>query len=92
MSESEDLGSVTKSEGFRLPVFQGGSLGIEMRGERRGLRQSGYASNNTTVKDSCDWNCDSGMIAKTDLGLMETQSSSLNTCETSYDEASLSHK
>jgi len=33
-SESEDLGSVTKSEGkFKLPVFQGGSLGIEMRRE-----------------------------------------------------------
>jgi hypothetical protein len=33
-SESEDLGSVTKSEvKFELPVFQGGSLGIEIRGE-----------------------------------------------------------
>jgi hypothetical protein len=41
---------------------------------------------------NCDWDCDSGIIAKTDLGLMETQSSSLNTGETSYDEASLSHK
>jgi hypothetical protein len=30
---SEDLGSVTKSERFELPVFQGGSSGIEMRGE-----------------------------------------------------------
>jgi hypothetical protein len=32
---SEDLGSVAKSEGFKLPVFQGGSSGIEMRGESR---------------------------------------------------------
>jgi hypothetical protein len=33
-SESEDLGSMTKSEvKFKLPVFQGGSSGIEMRGE-----------------------------------------------------------
>jgi hypothetical protein len=32
-SESEDLGSVTKSEGFKLPVFQGRSSGIEMRVE-----------------------------------------------------------
>jgi hypothetical protein len=33
-SESKDLGSVTKSEvGFELPVFQGGSSGIEMRRE-----------------------------------------------------------
>jgi hypothetical protein len=48
-SESEDLGSVTKSEvKFKLPVFQGGSLGIEMRGKR--LRQSGYGSNNTIIK------------------------------------------
>jgi hypothetical protein len=43
-------------------------------------------------EDNCDWDCDSGIIAKTDLGLMETQSSSLNTGETNYDEASLSHK
>jgi len=32
---SEDLGSMTKSEGFELPVFQGRSSGIEMRGESR---------------------------------------------------------
>jgi hypothetical protein len=50
MSESEDLGSVTKSEGFGLPVFQGGSSGIEKRGERRKLKQSGYASNNAIVR------------------------------------------
>jgi hypothetical protein len=30
-------------------------------------------------RDSCDWDCNSGMIAKTDLGIMDTQSSSLNT-------------
>ena len=35
LSESEDLGSVTKSEGFELPVFQGRSLGIKMRRESR---------------------------------------------------------
>jgi hypothetical protein len=31
----EDLGSVTKSEGFELPVFQGRSSGIKMRRESR---------------------------------------------------------
>jgi hypothetical protein len=41
-------------------------------------------------EDSCDWDCNSGMIAKTDLGIMDTQSLSLNTGETCYDEASLS--
>jgi hypothetical protein len=30
-------------------------------------------------EDSCDWDCNSGMIAKTDLGTEGTQSSSLNT-------------
>jgi hypothetical protein len=43
-------------------------------------------------EDSCDWDCNSGMIAKTDLGIMDTQSSSLNTGETCYDEASLSQR
>jgi hypothetical protein len=33
-----------------MPVFQGGSSGIEMRGERGGSRQSGYASNNATYQ------------------------------------------
>ena len=51
-SESEDLGSVTKSEVvFELPIFQGRSSGIEVRGER-GLRQSGYGDNNMTIMDS----------------------------------------
>jgi hypothetical protein len=43
-------------------------------------------------EDSCDWDCSSGMIAKTDLGIMDTQSSSLNTGEKCYDEASLSQR
>jgi hypothetical protein len=43
-------------------------------------------------EDSCDWDCDSRIIAKTDLGIMDAQSSSLNTGETCYDEASLSHR
>jgi hypothetical protein len=43
-------------------------------------------------EDSCDWDCNSGMIAKTDLGIMDTQSLSLNTGETCYDEASLSQR
>ena len=30
---SEDLGSVSKSKGFELPVFQGGSSVIEMKGK-----------------------------------------------------------
>jgi len=65
---------------------------IEMRGEERveAVRLRGVTTQ--LSEDNCDWDCDSGIIAKTDLGLMETQSSSLNTCETSYDEASLSHK
>jgi hypothetical protein len=33
-------------------------------------------------EDSCDWDCSSGMIAKTDLGAIGTQSLSLNTGET----------
>ena len=78
MSESEDLGSVTKSEGFGLPVFQGGSSGIEMRGERWGFSQVMRVTTQLSG-DSCDWDCNSGMIAKTDLGIMDTQSSSLNT-------------
>jgi hypothetical protein len=34
LSVSEDLGSVTKSEGFELPVFQGGKSVVE---KRRGI-------------------------------------------------------
>ena len=33
---SEDLGSMTKSEGFELPVFQGRSSGVEVRGRDEG--------------------------------------------------------
>jgi hypothetical protein len=43
-------------------------------------------------EDSCDWDCNSGMIAKTDLGIMDAQSSSLNTGETCYDKVSLSQR
>jgi hypothetical protein len=46
---SEDLGSVSKSERFEWPVFQGGGSVIEVRGEV-GLKQSGYASNNAIVR------------------------------------------
>ena len=43
-------------------------------------------------EDSCDWDCDSGIIAKTDLRTEGTQRLSLNTGEMCYDKASLSQR
>jgi hypothetical protein len=46
---------------------------------KKGLRQSGYGDNNTTIRDSQDWDCFSRIIAKTDLGTEGTQKVSLYT-------------
>jgi hypothetical protein len=73
-SESEDLGSVSKSEViYKLPVFQGGGSRVEMRGIPR-FEILVWLRGVTMLLF--------GRIAKTDLGTEGTQGLSLYTGET----------